>query len=131
MSYSDPVIVTHVVKAATVSGAAIIARFPTPVAENGISLVGRIVSFGAVATTATTVAVTALSLGDGTDANAYGVITVPITTINTRAALTFVDGPATDSTNGLKEVASGLIVVTSDGGSTAGAIDLEITVAYY
>ncbi len=125
MSYSNGQQVTYVVSGAAIDTAAIFGRFPSlEHPENG-GLTGRIVGFNVLCTVQLTGgAPSVISIGDGSDADAYGTITVPDTAANARAAATYAAGVLS------RIPADSVIVLTSSGGHTAGDGDVYLMVEW-
>jgi len=132
MSYSNGIQTTYFTLAAAIDTAAVTSTWPSLESAQGGGLTGRITGCAVLCTVQLTGAgPSVLSIGDGTDANAYGTISVPDTAAGALAAITYTDGPTVDSTNGLSRIpADSLIVVTSDGGHTAGDGDIYLTVEW-
>ena len=76
MSYSDPIYTTYRFPAATLSSAAIVGRFVGPSGKEG-----RLIDIATVITTATTVASCTVDVGLTADVDAFGTLTVPVTSI--------------------------------------------------
>ena len=132
MSYSNGIQTTYFTLAAAIDTAAVTSSWPSLDSPNGVGLTGRITGMSVYCTVQLTGAgPSILSIGDGTDANAYGTISVADTAAGAQAVLTYVDGPATDATNGLSRIpVDSIIVITSDGGHTAGDGDIYLTIEW-
>lgn len=121
MSYSDPITCTYRFAAATLSSAATVARLQGPAGKSG-----RLIDMVVVTTTATTAASTALSIGTEADTDAYGVLTVPVTAIKLGVS-GVVDTAATTTIL----PADTVVAIATDGGCTAGAGDISVTISWY
>ena len=122
MSYGSPIYTTYRYAAATLSAAATVGRFIGPEGKRG-----RIVGAEVITTTATTVAACALQVGPaGGTATANLDMSIPVTAINLghQATKAEIDAGATMAADTVHNV-------SSDGGCTAGAGDLVITVAWF
>jgi len=119
--YHNPLRTTHVLVAATLSALAEIGKFSGPA-----GMQGRVESISVLVTTATTVAVTSVSLGDGTTVNTYGSTAVPIASANA-VANTLVS--LTDDDNLIP--ADTMVTIETDGGCTAGAGTVTVVVAWF
>ena len=121
MAYHDPIHATYTLPAATISGAATLLTVVGPAGK-----VGRLEGISAAITTDTTVAATELRVGDAGDADQYGTLSVPVATAgNVYNAATI---SATDDNVMPADTA---VVIASDGGSTAGAADIAVYIAWY
>lgn len=122
MSYSDGMKTPVIALAnASVSTAADIAQIVGPVGKKG-----RIRSVSLVTTTATTDAASAINIGTVADPDAYGIIVVPITAIDTPIQLTKAQ---IDAFLTLPE--DTLILFSGDGAATAGTLDIIIDVEWF
>lgn len=131
MSYSNGIQTTYFTLAAALDTSAVFGTYPSLENAKGGGLTGRITGFAVYCTAELTTTDTLISIGDGTDPNAYGVITVPPTATAAVALVTFVDGPDTDSTNGLSRIpVDSKIVLTSNGGAAAGDGDVYLTIEW-
>jgi len=90
--------------------------------------VGRLEGIGAVVTTSTTSAATELRVGSASDADAYGTLSVPIATAGAAAA--YNSATISDIDANLMP-ADTAVLIASDGGSTAGAADVVVTIAWF
>lgn len=125
MSYSNGQQTTFVAAAAAIDTAAVIGTFPTiEHPENG-GLTGRIIGLMVLCTVQLTGAgPSVISIGDGTDADAYGTFSIADTAAGARAEVTYTPGVAS------RIPADGIIVLTSDGGHTAGDGDVYLMVEW-
>jgi hypothetical protein len=118
-TYDDPLKITYPVLASTIATAGV------KLAQVGpAGMTGRVESMEALVTTATTVAASIVSLGSAGDDNAYASLTVAV-----GAADTFANAPVDGVTALLP--ADTLFELSSDGGSTAGAANLSVTIAWF
>jgi hypothetical protein len=119
MSYSNPVTAVYRFPAAVLLSAAVVGRIVSP-----SGMAGRIVDVSYVITTATTVAASVLSVGvSGTPAE-FGTLSVPVASANAGGnGATLVQNHQID--------AGEVVEISTDGGSTAGAADLLVTVAWF
>ena len=127
-NYDAPIHSTYTLKAATVSAAATLLSVVGPAGKQG-----HLVGMSAVVTTSTTVAATALSVGITGTLGKYGSLSVPIATAGPAAAYNAMTSLTTGATNGSAVLiaADTAILLSSDGGSTAGAADITVTIAWF
>lgn len=123
-SYDSPLRETYRFPAATLSSAAVVGRLIGPAGR-----VGRVVNVSHVVTTNVTVAAAAVTVGNNGEASPV-THTVPISSANAAAAI------ARDDSTLLGQgetylAADTLVEVASDGGPTAGAADLIVTIDWY
>lgn len=119
MSYSNPTTCCYRFPAAAIDTDGEIGRLTGP---SGMK--GRLVDIGYAITVATTVAASQINIGDGTDEDAYGYISVPVASIG---------AVGNGMTRGADEeiAADSTVTVFSDGGSTAGDGDILVTIDWY
>jgi hypothetical protein len=117
--YDNPDVGVYRFPAATLSTGAVIGRIIGPAGKRG-----RLIDVGVIVTTGVTVAANTLSVGDGTDADAYGVHTTPVA-----AAASGHNGIV----RGVDEVidANSVVVLTTGGECTAGAGDVLVTIGWF
>ena len=121
MSYDNPTSVTYKLENVTISTAAVLMHLVGPTKKQG-----RVVDIGFVTTTATTGAATELRVGTIADPDAYAKIAIPVQAINT------VTTDATITTTGHNLIpASSYFQIASDGGCTAGAGTVIVTVDWF
>ena len=119
MSYENPEVINYRFAAATISGAAVIGRFISPAGKKG-----RVVDIATIVTTGVTVAASTVQVGLTADPNAYATLTVPISAANAGAN----GAVAVDQ----HEIPADTVVdVYSGGECTAGACDINVTIAWY
>lgn len=122
MSYSNPTTITYRLPAATLSTAATIGRFIGP-----SGLQGSLVDICSVVTTAVTVAANTVTVGTAGDPNAYGTLTVAISSANAVQ-----NGATLVTTAGANLLAADTLHVINTGGEcTAGAGDILVTVDWF
>lgn len=121
MAYDNPTTVTYHVEAATVSTAATLIRGVGP-----SGLKGRIVDIGFVTTTATTVAATELRVGTVADPDAYAILSVPV-----QVAAVVTNGATSYTTPANLIPADTYFALATDGGSTAGAGTITLTIDWF
>lgn len=119
--YHAPLRTTHVLAAATLSSLAQLLTFAGPAGKQG-----RVDSISVAVTTGTTVAATVVSVGDGTDVDAYGTLSVPIASAG---AVANDSVSLTDDDNLIP--ADGLVSIETDGGCTAGAGTITVVIAWF
>lgn len=121
MAYDIPIHMTYTLPASAVDTAGTKLSVVGP-----LGLKGRLVSIGAVVTTATTVAASVIRVGTAGTADLYGSLTIPV------GAAATVANSATISTTDSNQIAENTaVLISSDGGSTAGDADLTVTIAWY
>lgn len=130
--YDNALRETYRVKAATISAAAVIDRFIGPAGKRG-----RVVNVAHVVTTDVTVAASNITVGNNGATNPVTHV-VPVSTANSGAAIPAaslkgqVEGSDGLAAGEIAELAADTVVeVASDGGSTAGAVDLLVTVDWF
>jgi len=130
--YDNALRETYRVKAATVSGAAVVDSFIGPAGK-----VGRIVNVSHVVTTDVTVAAANITVGNNGASNPV-THDIPVSVAGAAEAIPAADLKGqVDGTDGLAAgeiallAADTLVEVASDGGATAGAADLLVTVDWY
>ena len=112
---------TYRFAAATVSAAAVIGRFIGPAGK-----VGRVIGFESIVTTGVTVAAAAIDID--TAAGLTGPFTTSIPASSAGAGLA---ATAAELKAGAELPADTVVEISSDGGATAGAADLIVTVQWY
>jgi hypothetical protein len=112
---------TYRFPAATLSAAATVGRIQGPAGK-----VGRVTGVEYLLTTATTVAATALTLDTVAGLTAPLSVSIPVLAINLGGAAS-----AAELKAGAELPADTVVNVASDGGCTAGAGDLNITIQWY
>ena len=119
--YANPIRATYFVQAATLSSAAELLNIAGPSGKQG-----RLVDISVFVTTGVTFAAALLSLGSTTDGDAYGTLSVPVT-----AADGVVNGATslTDDDNLIP--ADAAVVLATDGGCTAGAGSIAVTIDWF
>ena len=123
MAYDNPIHQTI-----TLPGAAISASGTLVSAIGPAGKVGRLESIGAVVSTSTTAAASELRVGTASDADAYGTLSVPIATAGAAAAYNAATISDIDANLMPADTA---VLIASDGGSTAGAADVVVTIAWF
>lgn len=119
MSYANPTNTTYRFPASSVTASATLGRIIGPAGLNG-----RLVDIGYVVTTGVTVAPSSIRVGSTGTTNAYGTLTVPVAAV---------DAVGNNMTRGAtveipKDTA---VLIGSGGGSTAGAVDIIVTIDWY
>lgn len=119
MSYSNPDVANYRFPAATLTSAAVVGRILGPAGKSG-----RLVGISTIVTTGVTVAAASVELGVAADTDKYGSASVPVSSAN--AGVNTV-------TAGTEHVipADTVLDVYTDGGATAGAADINVTIAWY
>lgn len=112
---------TYRFAAATLSSAATIGRIQGPAGK-----VGRVTGFEYVLTTATTVAATAVTIDTVAGLTAPFALSIPVKAINLGGSCT-----AANLKAGAELPADTIATIATDGGCTAGAGDLNVTVQWY
>ncbi len=121
MAYDNPTSVTYTLEGVTISTAGVKLHLVGPVGKQG-----RVVDIGFVTTTATTGAATELRVGTVADPDLYAKLSVPIQAVNTVTT----DATLYTSSHNLMP-ASTYFEVASDGGSTAGAGTIILTINWF
>lgn len=121
MAYDDPTLVTYSFPAATLSTNGIIGYLGGPA-----GLTGRVESIVYTVTTGVTVAAAEINVGAVADDADNAVCAVPIASANATSGSTLANVSAKNSL-----AADTDIIVSSDGGCTAGAADVFVTVAWF
>lgn len=121
MAYERPVYSTYTLPAATISSAATLLRIVGPKGMTGV-----LAGISAVITTEATGSDTELRVGVSGDADKFGTLTVPASAVGT--AHNGADlSPADEN---LLPVDTTVLIAT-DGGGTAGAADIAVTVGWF
>lgn len=123
MAYNQPVTSTYTLRAATISAAATLL---TVIGPRGYK--GRLVGIGAVVTTSTTVAATALTVGTAADADKFGTLSVPVATAGAAAAYNNATITAIDDN---LMAANTAVVIASGGNGGLGAADITVTIDWF
>jgi hypothetical protein len=121
MAYDNPTSVTYTLENVTISTTGVKLHLVGPAGKKG-----RVKDIGFVTTTATTGAVTELRVGDVADPDKYAALSVPIQAVN---AVTVNAALHTSSHNLIP--ASTYFEMSSDGGSTAGAGTVILTIDWF
>ena len=119
MSYDNPINITSKLLAETISSSGVKRKITGPA-----GLTGRVESITALVTTGTTDAATIISVGTSGDADAFASVSVPVLSA---------DGIASTLISGVTALipADSVVEISSDGGCTAGAANLEVTIAWF
>ena len=121
MSYDNPIYQTYTLDSATLSAAADLLEVIGPKGKQG-----RLVAIGAVVTTDTTVAASLVLVGIAADKDKYGTLSVPIIAAGNGY------NAMTDLTSDTILIAKDTpLIIGSDGGCTAGAATITVTVAWF
>lgn len=121
MSYDNPIYQTITLPAAAVDANATLTQIVGP-----RGLKGRLVSIGSVVLNALTDAASLVEIGDGTSVVKYGSLSIPVSSANAVA------NNATISTSDSNLIAANSrVVISADGGATAGDADLTVTFAWF
>lgn len=121
MAYHDPVYATYQLDAAALTSAATLLKVAGPAGK-----VGRLVGITSVVTTGVTVAAASVTVGSATDADAYGTLTVPISSadaVSNDPTLTAVDDNLIP--------ADSLVAIATGGEATAGNANLAVHIAWF
>ena len=121
--YDHPIQVTYTFPAQTVSGDAVIGNFQGPAGKRG-----RVLDISYEVTTDVTVAAATLNVGNTQDDAANAECTVAVGAAGTVGAATAAQLNPAD-TNFL--AADTKAILASDGGATAGAADVHVTVGWF
>lgn len=120
-AYDNPIQVSYRFDAVTVSTAGVLGRMAGPSGR-----AGRVLSIAAVVTTDVTVAASVLSVDTNAGLADPATLTLPVGAANTVA------GSLQADTEGASELpADTAIELQSDGGSTAGAADVTVTIGWF
>ena len=112
---------TYRLPAAAIAGGGVLGRFQGPAGK-----AGRVVGFEYVVTTTTTTAASVITVDTNAGLTAPFSSSVPVATAPAGGAASLAELKA-----GAELPADTLIEVQSDGGSAAGAADLQVTVQWY
>lgn len=123
MAYHDPVYATYTLTAETIDTAATLHSIIGPAGHTGV-----LIGIGAVVTTSTTAAATELRVGTTGDADKFGTLSVPVATAGPAAA--YNDATISSVDDNLLPADTAVLIAT-DGGCTAGAADITVTVAWF
>lgn len=116
--------------AVTISAAAVVGRIIGPAGK-----VGRVRGMEYIVTTGVTVAASSVTVGNN-GAVAPAAISIPIASANDGGAMTAAEVKAAGAavvagTNDVELAADTVVEIASDGGSTAGAVDLVVNVDWF
>jgi len=120
-TYDEPIYVTYSIRAGSVASAAALLSVAGP--ENAI---GRVVSISSVVTTGVTAAATDIVVGDGTTTDLYATLPIPISSANAVA-----NAATIANTDANPIVANSRVVIGSGGAATAGAVNADVTIAWF
>lgn len=121
MAYDKPVHATYTLAAKDISSAATLMTVVGPKGKQG-----RLMGITTALTTATTGAASEIRVGNGSDADKFGTLSVPV------AAIGSVANDATiNAVDDNLMPADTAVVIASDGGSTAGAADIAVHIAWF
>jgi hypothetical protein len=119
MAYSNPVTAIYRFPAAALSTAGIVGRIVGPMGKKGV-----VASIGSVVTTSVTVAAANLSITDLSGDVVYATASVPVSSANAvRNTFASVQNHEVEQ--------DAVVLVSTDGGSTAGAADLLVGIDWY
>ncbi|MDP1931906.1 MAG: hypothetical protein Q8L60_10655 [Gammaproteobacteria bacterium] len=121
--YNQPVTSTYTLRAATISTAATLLTVIGPRGHKG-----RLVGIGAVVTTSTTGAATLLTAGTAADGDKFGTLSVPVATAGAAAAY---NNPTITDIDDNIMAADTAVVIATNGGCTAGAADITVTIDWF
>lgn len=121
MNYDQPIYQTITLAAAAVDTDATLMQIVGPAGKTG-----RLESISSVVLNAVTVAASLIEIGDGTTVTKYGSLSIPISSANAVA------NAATISTSDSNLIAAdSRVVISADGGATAGDADVTVTFAWF
>ena len=121
MNYDEPLHITYQLTAASVTSNASLLKVSGPK-----GLVGRVASISTVVTTGVTVAASLVEVGTVADEDAYATASIPISSADA-VANTVVD----NVTDGNEIPADSVVRIGTDGGATAGAANIFVTIAWF
>lgn len=122
MAYENAIYITYQLSAAATSAAGTLLSVKGPAGKTG-----RLHAMGAVTTTAVTVATANITVGVTGTLDKFGSLALPVATVGSGYnAPTVVD---TDTVS--VDADSEVLLISTDGGSTAGAADIAVTMAWY
>ncbi len=121
--YNQPTTSTYTLRAATISTAA---TLQSVIGPRGMQ--GRLVGIGAVVTTNTTNAATLITVGTAADGDKFGTLSVPIATAGPAAAH---NNPTLTPVDANLLAADTAVIIATNGGCTAGAADISVTIDWF
>lgn len=121
MSYSSPMTCTYRFSAATLSSTDTVGRLIGPSGKSG-----RLEDVAVLVTTGVTVAATTVTVGTEADPDAYGVLTVPISSANAGS-----NGVVTTAATTDVLPADTVVAIAAGGECSAGAGDILVTISWY
>ena len=121
MNYDNPIYITYDLRAASVVSDANLLDIAGPKGK-----VGRVVAIATVVTTGVTVAASTVVVGTDASNDAYASLAVPIS-----AADAVANDPTLSNTDANPIPADSGVVIGSGGGATAGAVNLDVTIAWF
>ena len=122
ITYDQPLRMTYTILAAAID--TLSANLQSVAGPKGLQ--GRLESIVAVNTAGVTVAASAIEIGDGTTTDLYGSLSVPVSAVNLVANTTVVS-----TIDGALIPADSRVVISTDGGATAGDANLFVTIAWF
>jgi len=120
-TYDEPIYATYSVRAGSVASAAALLSVAGPK-----DAIGRVVSIASVVTTGVTAAATDIVVGDGTTTNKYATLPIPISSVNAVA-----NSAVVANTDANPITANSRVVIGSGGAATAGAVNVDVTIAWF
>ena len=121
MSYDNPIYITYSLRAASVIADADLLDVAGPLGK-----LGRVVAIATVVTTGVTVAASTVVVGTDASNALYASLAIPIS-----AADAVANSPTLSNTDANPIAANSRVVIGSGGGATAGAVNLDVTIAWY
>ena len=120
-TYDNPLRMVYQIDAATVSSAADLLKVAGP---KGME--GRLVAITTVVTTGVTVAASDIDVGDGTTGDKFGTLVLPIS-----AADAVANDPTILTSDDVTIPADSLVVISTDGAATAGAVNVSVVIDWF
>ena len=121
MNYDNPMYITYNLRAASVIADANLLDIAGPEGK-----VGRVVAVATVVTTGVTVAASTVVVGTDASNNAYASLAIPISSADAVA-----NNATLSNTDANPIPANSRVVIGSGGGATAGAVNLDVTIAWF
>ena len=119
--YDNPIYATYSLRAASVVADANLLDLVGPAGKKG-----RLISIATVVTTGVTVAASTVVIGTDGDNALFGSLAVPIS-----AADAVANAPTISTSDDNEMPADTRFVIGSGGGATAGAVNLDVIIAWY
>lgn len=121
ITYDQPLRISYQIDAADVTSAADLLNISGPK-----GLEGRLQAIMTVVTTDITVAASDIDVGDGTTGDKYGSLVLPISVADAIA-----NDPTIKTSDAVPIPADSLVVISTDGDATVGAVNITVVIDWF